>query len=290
MKKRSIKKVVLSPDVQMGPITLKQPLPIGNIQQIDPFLLLHHIGPKTQTPGGKKAMDIGAHPHRGFEPVTFIFKGEIHHRDSRGNNSIIKAGGVQWMTAGMGIVHSEGIPQSFIEKGGSLEIIQLWVNLPSKFKMVQPKYQGFQQAEIPAFIDQNGKVRVNVIAGNYGEWEGPVDSLTGITALTIELKAGGKAHLQEKMERNALLYQLNGLATVNGVATGNNKMVLFNQDGESIEIEAQTDGVLLYVAGDPIQEKVAQYGPFVMNDQTEILQAMRDYQIGKMGMLIEGDI
>jgi hypothetical protein len=231
-------------------------------------------------------LDIGGHPHRGFEPVTFIFKGEVHHRDSRGNDSVIKSGGVQWMTAGMGIVHSEGAPKSFIEKGGQLELIQLWVNLPSKLKMIQPRYQGRQREEIPAFVDPEGKVRLNVIAGKYQGLEGAVDSLTGITAFTIELKAGGRVHLTESADRSVMLYQLNGVASVNGMNTGDTQMVIFNQDGEDIEIEAQTDGVILYLAGNPIGEKVAQYGPFVMNNQSELMEAMRDYQMGKMGVLI----
>lgn len=286
MKKRSIKNIVTSQDVQMGPMTLKQPLPMGNIDQVDPFLLLHHVGPKTQEPNGKNMLDIGGHPHRGFEPVTFIFRGEVHHRDSRGNDSVIKAGGVQWMTAGMGIVHSEGAPKSFIEKGGELELIQLWVNLPSKLKMIQPKYQGFQREDIPVFMDQEGKVRLNVISGEYQGLKGAVDSLTDITAFTIELKAGGQVNLKEDASRSVMIYQLSGVASINGANTGDTKMVILNQDGEGIEIEAETDGVLLYLAGNPIGEEVAQYGPFVMNNQTELMEAMRDYQMGKMGVLI----
>ncbi len=286
MNKRTIKRIILSQDIEMGDVTVKQPLPVGNIEQVDPFLLLHHFGPKTQEPHERNIMDIGPHPHRGFEPVTFIFKGEVHHRDSRDNDSVIKSGGVQWMTAGMGIVHSEAAAKTFVENGGELEIIQLWINLPAKLKMVQPRYQGFQRDGIPFYADQENKVRVNVFSGNYEDVKGPIDSLTGITAFSLEMKKGGKLRFTENIDRNAILYQLNGTASVNGVSMGNTKLAIFNQDGKDIEIEALTDSVLLYLSGTPIGEKVAQHGPFVMNDQTEILRAMRDYQMGKMGVLI----
>jgi hypothetical protein len=286
MKKRSIKRVVMGQDVQMGPITLKQPLPQGNIDQVDPFLLIHHMGPKTQQPNSPSAMDIGGHPHRGFEPVTFIFKGAVHHKDSRGNDSIIHAGGVQWMTAGMGIVHSESLPQKFTETGGDFELIQLWINLPANLKMVQPKYQGAQADDIPTWTDDEGKAKLNVISGTYGDLTGPVESLTGITAYTIEMKAGGKVHIQQGEDQNVILYQLQGLTDVNGVNSGDHRLMIFDQDGEDILLEAQTDGTLLYLAGAPINEPVTQYGPFVMNTQTEVLQAMRDYQMGKMGILL----
>ena len=286
MKKRSIMRIIKAQDVKMGPVTLKQPLPIGIIDQIDPFLLLHHVGPEHQKPFERNVMDIGGHPHRGFEPVTFIFKGAVHHRDSRGNDSVVQAGGVQWMTAGRGIVHSEAAAKSFVEKGGELELIQLWVNLPAEQKMVQPRYQGFQKENIPVFTNQGNKVRVNVIAGQFNNLNGPVGSLTGVRALTLELKKGGKVQLKEIAERNAILYQLHGLVNANEIGMGDTKMAIFRQDGESIEIEAKTDSTLLYVSGQPIGEEVTQYGPFVMNTQTEVLEAMRDFQMGKMGVLI----
>ena len=231
MQKRSVNRIILAQDIMMGPIALKQPLPTTSMDQIDPFLLLHHAGPLKQEPFERNVMDVGPHPHRGFEPVTFIFKGGIHHKDSRGNDSIIYAGGVQWMTAGMGIIHSESLPKSILEEGGDIEIIQLWINLPKSQKMVQPKYQGFQRDEIPAFIDQDGKVRVNVIAGNFQDLKGPIESRTGITAHTLELKTGGKVRLNTTEDQHILLYQLNGSALVNGIEAGPNKMVTFKQDG-----------------------------------------------------------
>lgn len=286
MKIKKINKIINSKEVMMGPVKLNQPLPVAGLEQVDPFLLLHHAGPKFQEPGGKNVMEVGAHPHRGFEPVSFIFKGAIEHKDSRGNHSIIGAGGVQWMTAGMGIIHSEGPPKEFSEAGVEFEMIQLWVNLPKRLKMVQPKYQGFQKEAIPTFIDQGGKVRLNVVAGEYKGLKGPVESLTNITAYTLELKNGGKVKIEIPEARNTLLYQLHGKSFVQDQEVRDKQLVYFSNEGELVEIEAGKDSLMLFLAGDPINEPVVSWGPYVMNSQTEILEAMRDFQMGKMGMLV----
>ena len=287
MKNRGIKKVITSKEVMMGPIKLHQPLPIAGLEQVDPFILLHHAGPKNQIPGGKSVMEVGAHPHRGFEPVSFIFKGAIEHKDSRGNHSVIYEGGVQWMTAGMGIMHSEGPPQAFIEKGGEYEMIQLWINLPSHLKMVQPNYQGFQKEEIPFFEDEAGNVRLNIVSGEYKGVKGPINSLTDITAYTIETKAGGRVTIDIPKERNVMLYQLRGNSFVQDLEIGDKQLIQFDNEGEKIQIEANKDSLILFLAGDPINEPVVSWGPYVMNSQTEILEAMRDFQLGKMGMMVE---
>lgn len=284
MEKRKVSRVIKAPNVRMGSMQLKQPLPYGSIDQVDPFLLLHHLGPFHQESGVKSVMELGAHPHRGFEPVTFVFEGELHHRDSRGNDSKISAGGVQWMTAGMGIVHSEDASQEFVNKGGDLEVIQLWVNLPSHLKMSQPNYQGFQADQIPSIVKDGTKI--NVISGSFEGATGPISSLTGVTAYTIKHTANSSILFKIASEENALIYQLNGLSSINGVETGDNKMLTFQSSGDIIQIDGLSDGTLLIVAGSPIQEEVVQHGPFVMNNQTEILKAMRDYQMGKMGVLI----
>lgn len=285
MKNKKINKIISSKEVMMGPIKLQQPLPIAGLEQVDPFILLHHIGPKTQQPGGKSVMEVGAHPHRGFEPVSFIFKGAIEHKDSRGNHSIINDGGVQWMTAGMGIVHSESPPQEFVDAGGEYEMIQLWINLPKALKMSQPNYQGFQKEAIPTFTDQDGKVRLNVVSGEYKGLKGPINSLTNITAYTLELKTGGKLSIDISSERNTMLYQLHGKTIVQDQLVGDKQLVYFSNDGETIEIEAENDSLILFLAGDPINEPMVSWGPYVMNSQTEILEAMRDFQMGKMGVL-----
>jgi len=286
MKNKKINKVVSSKEVMMGPIKLNQPLPIAGLEQVDPFILLHHAGPKIQEPGGKNVMEVGVHPHRGFEPVSFIFKGAIEHKDSRGNHSVIHAGGVQWMTAGLGILHSESPPKEFVEAGGEYEMIQLWINLPKRFKMVQPNYQGFQKEAIPTFIDQDGKVKLNIVSGEYKGLKGPIESLTDITAYTIELKEGGNLDIVISKERNTMFYQLHGETIVQNQEIGDKQLVYFSNDGENIEIEAKNDSLILFLAGDPIEEPVVSWGPYVMNSQTEILEAMRDFQMGKMGVMV----
>ncbi len=281
---RTIQKVITSPSVMMGPIMLKQPLPIQGYSQFDPFLLLHHLGPRVIKPGTNGGMDIGAHPHRGFEPISFVFSGEIHHKDSKDNDSIIGAGGVQWMTAGSGIVHSEGLSQNFIQQGGDYEMIQLWVNLPKDLKMTKPSYQGFDRAAIPFYKEENA--RVNVISGTYEGITGPINSLTNIGAYTLELSKDGAASFEITKERNVLIYQLKGKTKINGSEVGKHQMVLFDNDGTSIQISAEEKSTLLFLHGDPIDEPVASWGPYVMNTQTEIMEAMRDYQMGKMGVLV----
>ena len=280
--KKQVKNIIDSEQVMMGNHQLGQPIPSEALHQISPFILLHHGAPHDFEAGGK-GIDVPPHPHRGFEPVTFLFSGEIEHNDSRGNNSVIKSGGVQWMTAGMGIIHSEGTPSSFNEKGGTFEMIQLWINLPAKLKMVEPRYQGFQREDIP-FYGENG-VRVNVVAGEMGGLKGPVDSLTDVTALTIEIEKGASVELDYKVGQNVLLYLLHGKAKVNGAGISDQQLVEFENEGTEVEIRADEKSLFLIVAGDPIDEPMAQYGPYVMNTQTEIMEAMRDYQMGKMGVL-----
>ena len=284
MKNRKVKRIINSQDVMMGDIKIGQPLPMQGIDQIDPFLLLHHGGPKTSKPG-ENALDVGPHPHRGFEPVTFIFSGDIHHKDSRGHDNIVKSGGVQWMTAGMGIIHSESPSQKFIEEGGEFEMIQLWINLPKELKMIQPRYQGVQRSEIPYFESDDKLTRINVVAGKYQEITGSVDNITDVRAMTMELKKGAKATVDCPANRNAILYVLHGDTHVNEVIADTKQLVWFENEGETINIEAREDSLMLYLDGNTIDEPVEQYGPFVMNTQTEIMEAMRDYQMGKMGFL-----
>jgi redox-sensitive bicupin YhaK (pirin superfamily) len=166
MKKlKSVQHKVTSPLVNMGPIKLRQPLPTGGIENVDPFLLLHHYGPYAISEFSNP-FDLGPHPHRGFEPITLLFKGEQLHRDSLGNEMVVKAGGVQWTTAGRGIIHAEAPTKEFVKKGGDLEGIQLWLNLPAKDKMMTPNYQHLEENQIPKLFSEDKKVQLNIIAGN----------------------------------------------------------------------------------------------------------------------------
>jgi len=268
MERRTVKSVFTAPDIIMGSNRLKQPLPIAGLDQIDPFLLLHHMPSTTHEPG-VNTLDVGPHPHRGFEPVTFVFKGEVEHYDSLGNHTVIRAGGVQWMTAGRGIVHSEGASKEQIDKSGEFEMIRLWIKLPKDKKMNTPVNQGVQSEVIPTVESSNGRTKVNVVSGNYQSKHGPVESITGVEAYTIEMQQDGYLKFEVRQSRNVMIYQLHGNSNINDQLVANTQMVVFDNDGENIEIAASEDSLMLFLTTKPINEPMAQYGPFVMNTQTE---------------------
>lgn len=285
---RTIKRVISAPKVDMGGIILDQPLPVRGVDQIDPFLLVHHW--KYSYRGGQKQRDLGVgpHPHRGFAPVTFIFKGGVHHRDSRGNDSIIEEGGTQWMNSGMGIVHSERPTKDIAENGGEFEIIQLWVNVPAKNKMDSPSYLPLTKEETPSVISNGSKIEVSIVTGEFNGVIGKIKPYTSLIALRLVIKKGGKIKIPIPDNYNTFLYQLDGsLKIAGGTDTFAKDLSWFNNDGQYVEIEGIENTRAILMAGEPINEKVISYGPFVMNTQTEIMQAMADYQKGSMGILIE---
>jgi redox-sensitive bicupin YhaK (pirin superfamily) len=286
MKTRTVSHLLYAEKVDMGGMPIRQPFPTTNVQQIDPFLLLHHADIKVPTHLDPDHAGVGPHPHRGFSPVTFIFKGGVHHRDSRGNNSVVYAGGAQWMNAGMGVIHSERPPLDIHEKGGRQEIIQLWINTPAAHKMDQPKYFPLASEDVPQRTSDN--VTLKVFAGEIDGLKGTIPSYTEVNAATVELKKGGKFSVTLPTGHNVIVYLLDGKLNLDGygLVEGLNA-VLFKRDGDGIGFEALEDTRVLLLTGKPLDEKVVSHGPFVMNNQTEILEAMRDYQMGKMGVLIE---
>ena len=288
MKKlKSTQKIVSSPFVNMGPIKLRQPLPTKGIENVDPFLLLHHYGPYAISEFNNP-FDLGPHPHRGFEPITLLFKGAQLHRDSLGNEMIVKAGDVQWTTAGRGIIHAEAPTKEFVKKGGDLEGIQLWLNLPAKYKMIPPNYQHLEDNQIPKIYSVDKKIQVNIIAGHQNSERGLIKTQTEVNVFSANAKADGEISLDLPENHHSLIYLLEGELLVNGkelLQKGGNQMIVFNQDGNQISFKAIKYSTLLILSGAPIKEKITQYGPYVMNTQTEILEAMRDYQQGKMGHL-----
>ncbi len=272
----------------MGGMPIRQPFPTHNVEQFDPFLLLHHADIKAPENIDPDDAGVGPHPHRGFSPVTFIFKGGVHHRDSRGNDSVIYEGGAQWMNAGMGMIHSERPPKDIHDIGGRQEIIQLWINTPAAHKMDQPQYFPLSADEAPEVISEDGKVKTRIFSGEVLGKKGPIPSHTEVNAATLELKKGGTVSIPLPADHNAMIYLLNGKVNVSGYGLAEGlHAVLFKQDGEGITIEAQEDTRILLLSGKPLNEKMVHHGPFVMNTQTQILEAMRDYQMGKMGILIE---
>ena len=286
--KKSVKYLIPAFDINMGGLIIKQALPTNNVNQVDPFLLLHHANFKFTENAPALQQGVGPHPHRGFSPVTFVIDGEVHHRDSRGNNQIAKKGEVQWMNAGAGIVHSERPSQSLSNKNGNQEIIQLWINSPAAKKMSPPSYQYLGVSDIPMFYSSNKLVQNKLIAGNYNDQNGQIVSDSEMIILWSEAKEQGVETYTIDKRYNSMIYLIKGEISVSGFGMVEAKsLVVYENDGSEIEITAKTDAQYLLLSGIPLNEKLVQQGPFVMNSETEILEAMRDYQMGKMGILIE---
>ena len=277
---RSIKNIHAAIDEPMQGLSTFRALPNRGIDQIDPFLLLNHHGPQEFLPNNS-GLPFGPHPHRGFETLTFILKGDVVHSDSSGGKSIIISGGIQWMTAGSGIIHSENSSDEFKKNGGVEEVLQLWINLPAKLKMTQPKYIGLQKEEIPKLKFDNNNVTINLISGSLGNGKGAVDTLTDVFTSYIELKAGGVFNINVERERNILFYVVDGKVKVNNQIAEKLYLVEFGNDDEEIKVEALEDTIIIFCHGKPLNEPVVSYGPFVMNTEGEIRQAMIDYQSGK---------
>ena len=287
MKTNTIKTVGRSDFVNMGPIRLRQPIPTQVLDMVDPFVLLHHYGPYKISPESNP-FDLGPHPHRGFEPITFLIEGEQLHRDSLGNESIVKSGDVQWTTAGRGIIHAEGPTKSFVQEGGTIEGIQLWLNLPADKKMIQPKYQHVKHEDFKTVVSKDKKVQTCVVAGHLDGIRGKIITQTEVNAFLINAKAGGEESISFSNSHQGILYLLKGKVNVSNseiLELDNSQLIQFNQDGDGFHIAVESDSLLLFLSGEPFNEKVTSWGPYVMNTQTEILEAMRDYQMGKMGFL-----
>lgn len=267
----------------IGDLVTRRPLPGPQLEQLDPFLFLNHHGPQVY-PANNRGLPFGPHPHRGFETVTFILAGSLAHADSAKHQSVINAGGVQWMTAGSGIVHAEISPPEFLRDGGPLEILQLWVNLPSRLKMSEPRYVGLQQQSIPA-IALPGGGELNLIAGQWQGSVGPIETLTGVFMSTLALPAGAREQLPVAPGRQVFLYVVEGEVTVGGEPAKPHHLIEVDREGDRVEIEASSDARLVFGHGEMIDEPVYSHGPFVMTTREEIVQAVEDYQNGKFGGL-----
>jgi len=268
----------------IGDLITQRPVPSAHLDQVDPFLFLNHHGPQTYPPHNR-GLPFGPHPHRGFETVTFILEGMLTHKDSAGHESIIRAGGVQWMTAGSGLIHAEISPREFLETGGPLEILQLWVNLPPHLKMTQPAYTGLQKDEIPALSLDEGRITMNLISGTWDGTTGPVESLTGVFMSTIELRPGASLRIGDMARRSVFLYVVRGAAQVGNYEDRVSAfhLVELSSDGDEILLSSAEGALVLFGHAEPIGAPVVSHGPFVMNSRAEIEQAIRDYQAGKFG-------
>jgi quercetin 2,3-dioxygenase len=269
----------------IGDLITRRPVPGPTLDMLNPFLFLNHHGPQTYPPHNR-GLPFGPHPHRGFETVTFMIEGELAHRDTGGHESVIGEGGVQWMTAGSGLVHAEISPEAFKEQGGPLEILQLWLNLPARLKMTPPRYTGLQRSEIPSMTTPDGLGNVQLIAGDWGGGTGPFVSMTGVFMSVVTLQKGGSVAFEGIGARVPFLYVIRGAVSVDADAVVSRfTLAQLSDAGDSVEFVAQDDALVLFGHADPIDEPVISYGPFVMNTHEEISQAISDYQAGKFGAM-----
>jgi redox-sensitive bicupin YhaK (pirin superfamily) len=253
--------------------------------EVSPFLMLDYAGPQYFKPASEPR-GVGEHPHRGFETVTLAYQGSVSHRDSSGNAGTIFPGDVQWMTAASGVLHEEFHEAEFTRKGGTFEMIQLWVNLPAKDKMSKPGYQAITKEQIPVVNFATGG-HARIIAGELEGAKGPAKTFTAINLWDVILKSGEKVELTVPEGHNTAIVLRKGDATVNGSAklNGEAKIAALGRDGDTITLEAKEDSQLVLLSGEPINEPIASYGPFVMNTREEIMQAVEDYKSGRFGKL-----
>ncbi len=253
-------------------------------EKLSPFLMLD-FGPAFDFGPSDHPRGVDVHPHKGFETVTIAYKGSVEHYDSAGNSGVINPGDVQWMTAGSGILHKEFHEKEFSKNGGPFEMIQLWVNLPKKDKLTKPHYQSLVSAEINKVKLQDNGGEVNIIAGNFNGTKGSANTFTELNVLDIRLNKNGTLTTDIPNEHNTAILVVEGNIEVNGQNANEHNFILFKNDGETINIKANEKSVLLLLSGVPINEPIAQYGPFVMNTQQELQETFMEYQSGKFGVL-----
>ena len=254
-------------------------------RHLSPFLLLDHAAPTTFEPASRPR-GVGQHPHRGFETVTIVYQGEVEHRDSTGAGGRIGPGDVQWMTAAGGILHEEFHSRDFTARGGTIEMVQLWVNLPAKDKMAQPRYQTLLNAQIPSVALPEGAGSVRVIAGDFNGQRGPALTFTPMDVWDVRIGQGNVGHFETKDGHTLALVVLHGTVLVNGSAVAREgQLVHLDREGSGVVIEANSDAAVLWLSGEPIDEPVVGYGPFVMNSEAEIRQAIADFNSGRFGRI-----
>jgi quercetin 2,3-dioxygenase len=252
---------------------------------MSPFFLLDY-GSKWIVPPSENPRGVGVHPHRGFETVTVAYHGRVAHHDSSGNSGVIGEGDVQWMTAGAGVLHKEYHEKEFSKKGGMLQMVQLWVNLPAKYKMTPAKYQAIENSMMARFVLDDKKSFIEVVAGEYKGAKGPASTFSPLNMFNAKMKKGSKTDFSFSSETNTGMLVIEGEIRVNGSQTvPEDNFILFGHEKEEIVIEALKDSVILILNGEPINEPIASYGPFVMNTQSEIKQAYEDFYAGKFGHL-----
>ena len=257
----------------------------GDTRAVSPFLLLDYASPTRFEPTTHRR-GVGEHPHRGFETVTIVYDGEVEHRDSTGGGGVIGPGDVQWMTAGSGIIHEEFHSTAYGKRGGPFEMAQLWVNLPAKDKMTDPGYQAITDAQIPAVSLPGDAGKVRVIAGSYAGAKGPARTFTPMNVWDVRLNAGKSVDLAQEEGWTVNVVVMAGKVKINGTALGASQMATLATAGRGVALEAESDAKILFLAGEPIDEPVVGYGPFVMNSQAEIVKAIEDFNSGRFGRMV----
>ena len=254
-----------------------------DMRRMDPFIMLDYNS-KFHFPATDKPKGVGVHPHRGFETVTIAYEGSVSHHDSSGGGGTIHQGDVQWMTAASGVLHKEYHAEEFYKQGGIFQMVQLWVNLPAKDKMSTPKYQAIEHKDIPTVEVENGFIEI--IAGEYNQTKGVASTFSPVNMLNAKLNEGGKANFSFPANYNTVLLVIDGEVKVNNEEiVPTDHLLLFTNEGEDFSIEATENSVVLILSGEPLNEPIASYGPFVMNTQEQIREAFDDFNNGKFGTL-----
>lgn len=261
---------------------VRQPLPHQKFRFANPFIVLHHMGPVVIQPG--QLSRIHPHPHRGFSPYTFMLQGEGYHRDNAGNDKVLKAGGVQWMFAGRGILHSEGPTDELLKHGGTQEIIQLWINAPKAHKWDEPFYQAATREQLPLVLQGDG-LNFRLASGDYEDKTGPIKNFTPVISIIGEITAGKTGNFRATPGYWTLLYITHGDVVVNGETIHPHNLIVFGKENEDITVTATTDAQVLYLSAQPLEEPVAAKDNFVMNTPEENEQAISDYKNGLFGSL-----
>ncbi|WP_114938031.1 pirin family protein [Mucilaginibacter endophyticus] len=262
--------------------TVRQPLPHKDFRFANPFIVLHHMGPEVIAPG--QTLRIHPHPHRGFSPYTIMLQGEGYHKDNAGNDEIIKAGDVQWMFAGKGIMHSEGPTAELLQQGGVQELIQLWINAPKSKKWDEPFYQSAKANQLPKILIGDG-LDFSLASGDYEGKTGPIKNFTPVISIVGKIASGKEADFKATPGYWALLYIINGTVNVNGQTIDQHNLVVFEKENEDISVLAEENSQVLFLSAEPIDEPVSAKDNFVMNTPEEIEQALTDYQNGVFGTL-----
>jgi len=281
MTTRTIAHIESATNESVGSFKIKNVLPTRNLKQVDPFLLIHHMTPFDLQPGSETRLP--PHPHAGFEVVTYLLDGEFFHRDSQGHNQVAKAGDVNWMTSGAGILHSEGPTDKLLKEGGTVQLLQLWINLPAEKKHQSPAFVHYNGDTLP--VVENDATRVKVVIGSYDGKSSPITTQTPMFLYHIKIKKDVLLNIPIKETDSAAVYIMEGKIKVLNKEPIAGELVNFNTDGNQLVFTATAGSSILVLGGEPIKQKVVSYGPFVMNSFEEIQQVISDYEKGKMGVL-----